>query len=67
MDDADRAQQETEDILERRIAAARCELPAGISGECASCGAMSQRLIDDQCARCRDISEKMRRLNGYSY
>jgi hypothetical protein len=42
------------DDLERAIAAARGEIKPGKPGECDLCGEWSSRLIEGECAPCRD-------------
>ena len=64
MDDADAAQTEIENALSLRIASARGEIRIGVSGECEACGEVSKRLIDGECARCRDRAAKYKLLRG---
>jgi hypothetical protein len=53
-DDVDIANSNVETDLQRRIAAARADIPAGVEGECTYCGEDSPRLIGGACAVCRD-------------
>ena len=53
-DEVDQANQRVEEDLQRRIAAARADIPVGVEGECTYCGEDSPRLVGGACARCRD-------------
>lgn len=53
-DIADMANDQIEQEMERRIAAARGDIPPGAQGECDFCGEWSGRLICGACAPCRD-------------
>lgn len=53
-DEVDFANKRIEEDLQRRIAAARADIPVGVQGECDMCGEWSGRLINGACAPCRD-------------
>ena len=53
-DEVDFANQRIEEYLQRRIAAARADIPVGVEGECDMCGEWSGRLVNGACAPCRD-------------
>ena len=53
-DEVDFANQRIEEDLQRRIAAARADIPVGVQGECCMCGEESMRLVGGACAPCRD-------------
>lgn len=53
-DEVDRANAYMEEALERAIAEARGDIPAGEPGYCELCGEHSGRLIKGVCAPCRD-------------
>ena len=53
-DEVDFANQRIEEDLQRRIAAARADIPVGVQGECDMCGEWSGRLVNGACAPCRD-------------
>lgn len=63
-DEADAAQGEIELTLDRLISSARGEILPGVAGDCDSCGDWSSRLIEGDCAGCRDKAAKYRVLNG---
>lgn len=57
-DEIDVANDYAQKMEERSVAAIRAaaaEIPVGYSGECASCGLESKRLVNDMCAPCRDM------------
>lgn len=45
------------------IRAKAASIPAGIEGECESCGLHSKRLVDSMCAPCRDDLERLESAN----
>ena len=53
-DDVEQVGDREQQILEYAIAAARKPLAPGSPGECQRCGEESKRLVDGNCARCRD-------------
>ncbi|MCK5127678.1 MAG: conjugal transfer protein TraR [candidate division Zixibacteria bacterium] len=53
-DEADKGNEIMAEDLERRIAAARGDIPPGIEGDCELCGEWFGRLIGGACAPCRD-------------
>jgi hypothetical protein len=57
-DDADRASYYVESVIDDHVKEAMrraAEIPVGKAGECQSCGEESLRLVDDTCAKCRDL------------
>ncbi|AOW22754.1 MULTISPECIES: hypothetical protein [Sphingomonas] len=53
-DDADRAGDIADRLLERQIAGAVRVVPAGEPGDCRTCDSWSPRLVGGRCAPCRD-------------
>lgn len=54
-DEVDMANDRAEQDLAKAIAAAQRAIPPGAPGECRLCGELSQRLIGEACAPCRDL------------
>jgi len=58
-DEIDIANDYAQKLEERNVAAIRAaaaDIPAGVPGECESCGLESKRLVNDMCAPCRDMT-----------
>lgn len=59
----------TQDRMDKEIAIARefyaQDIPTGTPGECEMCEEMSPRLINGECARCRDKRKKYEGLEQY--
>ena len=53
-DEADKGNEVMAEDLERRISAARGDIPPGVEGDCELCGEWFGRLIGGACAPCRD-------------
>lgn len=56
-DEADMADAAITKRLEMAVEAARMRaaaIPEGVAGDCHGCGEYSVRLVNDNCARCRD-------------
>jgi hypothetical protein len=64
-DDADITEERMGIELERLISAARRSVPPGHAGECDRCGEFTKRLIDNNCAPCRDKIERMQARGHY--
>lgn len=54
MDEADRADLEIEQTLDYLIENASRPIPDGQPGSCDICGEYYKRLVNSNCARCRD-------------
>ncbi|MEE8611603.1 MAG: conjugal transfer protein TraR [Sphingomonas aquatilis] len=53
-DDADRAGDIADRLLERQIAGAVRAVPVGEPGDCRTCDRWTPRLVSGRCAPCRD-------------
>jgi RNA polymerase-binding transcription factor DksA len=56
-DEVDRAEKDAEFLMDaqvRDIHSKVTKIPAGVPGECDKCGEDSPRLVEGNCARCRD-------------
>lgn len=63
-DEADRASYFIESVIDDHVKEAMrraADIPVGTAGECHSCGEWSGRLVDRECARCRDFAAKFYR------
>ena len=58
----------TQDRMDKEILLARKiyakDVPKGVAGECIECEEESTRLINGECARCRERMKKYRAING---
>ena len=64
IDPIDRADYFIESVVDDHVKEAMrkaAEIPKGTAGECSSCGEWSGRLVDRECARCRDFAAKFYR------
>jgi len=59
VDEIDIANDYAQKMEERNVAAIRkaaSDIPLGEPGECIECGLESNRLVNDRCAPCRDMT-----------
>lgn len=55
LDDADELIEKQLQISINKAHAEAAKIPTGEPGECATCEEFSQRLVEDVCAKCRDL------------